>query len=223
MVKGACCVAASVLLFLPLALWLHANVRISAAERAVVAQGFVMPESCNPQPGERLAYLAGVAFLPASLFVLAFLWRRWEKRFPRLPALRLGFGIALTAGLAVVVWLALLGDEYYHVRRNLFFAYPWLALPLLPAALATLRWDLGGRRWVRPLLHLLAFGLAGLVFLACLGDAGGAYCGGFHFNAVFFPVVQVHLARRSSSTAPASTASIRICYNRFSRSRVCRS
>ena len=193
MVKGACCVAASILLFLPLALWLHARRTAPPAERAAAAQHFVIPECCNPQPGERMAYLAGIVLLPASLFVLAFAWGRWGKPPPPMPGLRLGTGLVLAAALVAVAWLAVLGDDCFHVRRNVFCTVPLLAVLLLPASLAALRWNVGGRRLVRPIFHVLAFGLAGVVFLACVFDDRAAYAGDFHFNAVFFPVVQVHL------------------------------
>ena len=68
---------------------------------------------------------------------------------------------------------------------------PLLAVPLLPAALAALRWDLGGRRWVRPVLHLLALGLAAVPFLASLQNDKSLYTGAPHFSAVFYPVVSV--------------------------------
>ena len=195
MIKGACCVAASVLLFLPLALWLYSANRMPAAQRDAIAQDFVVPGHCKPQPGERLAFLAGVVFLPAALFGLALARRRWEHRLPALRGFRYGVGALLAAGLAAYIWLAQRTEEYFHVRRNVFFTAPLLAVPLLPAALAAMRWDLGGRRWVRPLLHAAALGLAGLVGLACVFSDRSPDCGLLHFTAVFFPVVQVHLGK----------------------------
>src|SRR5439155_5522868 len=122
---------------------------------------------------------------------LAFVCRRWAGRLPPLPGLAWGAEIALAVGLAAFAWLALLPDDYLYLRRNSFFLNPLLAVPLLPAALLALRWDLGGRRWVRPALHLLALGLAGLSFLACLQSDRSPYTGAAHFNAVFYPVVAV--------------------------------
>ena len=140
MAKEACCVAASVLLFLPLALWLHSTVRVTPAQRAVVARNFVHPDECHPEPGERLAYLAGIVFLPACLFGLAFVCRRWRRRLPTSAGLAWGVEITLAVALAVFTWLALLADEYLYLRLNLFFVAPLLAVPLLPAALVALRW-----------------------------------------------------------------------------------
>ena len=195
MVKGACCVAASVLLFLPLALWLHSSVRTPAGERAALANRFVMPEHCNPQPGERLAYLAGIIFLPTCLFGLAFAWRRWGKRIPPLPGVGRVVGVALAVALGATAWLALLGDRYFHLQRNVFLLYPLLAIPVVPTALLAMRWDLGRRPLVRPVLHLAALGLVGVVFVASVFDEKGAYSGGLHFTAVFFPVVQAALGK----------------------------
>jgi Concanavalin A-like lectin/glucanases superfamily len=192
MFKAACCIAASVLLFLPVALWLYSAAPANPAEQADVADRFGRPECCRPEPGERLVYLSGIVFLPVALFGLAFAWRRWESRLPPLPVLAWGLEVAFAAGLTVIAWLALLGNNYYHLQLNKFFQYPLLALPLLPAVLLVMRWDLGGKRLVRPLLHLLAVGLAGMVLLASVFNDKGSYTGHTHFNAVFFPVVQVY-------------------------------
>jgi hypothetical protein len=193
MFKAACCIAASVLLFLPVAFWLYSAAPVNPAEQAAVADRFVMPEYCRPEPGERLVYLVGIVFLPVALFGLAFAWRCWGSRLPPLPTLlALGLEIAFAVGFTVISWLALLGNDYYHLRLNQFFLYPLLAVPLLPAALLAMRWDLGGKRLVRPLLHLLALGLAGVVFLGSVFNDRGLCSGDFHFNAVFFPVVQVY-------------------------------
>jgi hypothetical protein len=192
MFKAACCIAASVLLFLPVAFWLSSAAPVKPTEQAAIADRFVMPDLCCPQPGERLVYFGGIVLLPLFLFGLAFAWRRWADRLPRLPYLAWGLEVAFAVGLTVVTWRALLGDDYYHLRFNQFFLHPLLAVPLLPAALLAMRWDLGGKRLVRPLLHLLALGLAGVVFLGSLFNDKGGYSGGLHFNAVFFPVVQVY-------------------------------
>jgi hypothetical protein len=192
MLKAACCIAASILLFLPAASCLYSAYHANSVEQAAAAERFARPEMCCPQPAERLVYFSAIVFLPVLLFGLAFAWRHLEKRLPPMPGLALGLEVAFVVALAVTAWLTLLANDYFHVRLNLFFQYPLLALPLLPAAFLALRWDLGGRRLVRPLLHLLAFGLTGVVFLACvfsdkIGDAGGA-----DFNVMFFPVVQVY-------------------------------
>src|SRR5437899_1309203 len=106
MLKGACCIAVSVLLFLPAALWLRSACPVSPAERAALADAFVHPGRCRPEPGERLAYLTGIVFLPACLFALAFVCRRWAGRLPPLPGLAWGAEIALAVGLAAFAWLA---------------------------------------------------------------------------------------------------------------------
>jgi hypothetical protein len=192
MFKAACCIAASILLFLPVALWLYSAAPVNRAEQAAVAERFARPEKCCPQPGERLVYLSAIVFLPASLFGLAFAWRFWENRLPPMPGLTLGLEVAFIMGLTIAIWLALLGNDYYHLRLNQFFLRPLLAVPLLPAIFLAMRWDLGGRRLVRPLLHLLALSLVGVVFLACVFSDKVRDAGGSDFNVMFFPVVQVY-------------------------------
>ena len=185
--------AASVLLFLPIAFWLYSVAPVNPAEQAAVADRFVMPEYCRPEPGERLVYLSAIVFLPVTLFGLAFAWRRWGDRLappPRIIVLSLETAVAV--GLSATAWLAVLGNDYYHLRLNQFFLYPLLAVPLLPAALLAMRWDWGGKRRVRPFLNLLAVGLAGVTFLGSVFNDKGLYTSGSHFNVVFFPVVQVY-------------------------------
>ncbi len=193
MFKALCCMAASVLLFLPAAYWLYSAAPVNRAEQAAVAERFVMPEYCLPEPGERLVYLSGIVFLPVVLFGLAFACRRWGSRAPALPlTVVVAFKIVLAAAVAAAAWLAVLGNDYYHLRLNQFFQYPLLAVPLLPAALLAMRRDWGGKRIVRPLSHVIAFGLVGVIFLGGVFTDKGLYASGPHFNAVFFPVVQVY-------------------------------
>ena len=192
MFKAACCMAASVLLFLPIAFWLYSVAPVNPAEQAAVADRFVMPEYCRPEPGERLVYLSAIVFLPVTLFGLAFAWPRWGDRLALPPVVVLSLEIALAVGFSATAWLAVLGNDYYHLRLNLFFLYPLLAVPLLPAALLAMRLDWGGERRVRPFLHLLAVGLAGVTFLGSVFNDKGLYTSGSHFNVVFFPVVQVY-------------------------------
>ena len=51
--KAACCIAAAVLLLLPVAFWLYSAAPVNPAEQAVVADRFVRPDLCCPRPGER--------------------------------------------------------------------------------------------------------------------------------------------------------------------------
>jgi Concanavalin A-like lectin/glucanases superfamily len=192
MFKAACCIAASVLLFLPIAAWVISVEPVKPAEYAALADRYVIPDLCRPQPGPTHVYLIGAVFLSASLFGTAFAWRRWGNRLPLGAGLVWGLEVAFVVGLAVMAWLALLGDDYYHLRLNLFFKSPLLAVPLLSAAFLAMRWDWGSKRFVRPLMHLIALGLAGMVVLGSLFDDKGEYTGGLHFTAVFFPVVQVY-------------------------------
>ncbi len=192
MLKAACCIAASVLLFLPAAYWLYSVTPVNRAQQAVVAEQFAWPDACRPEPGERVLYLSGIVFLPLCVFGLLFAWRRWEGRLRPMPGLIWGLEIAVIVALYIVAWLTLLGNDYYHLRPNQFFIYPLLAVPLLPAVLLTLRWDWGGRRLARPLLHLVAFGLAGVICLGSVFNDKGRYTGCNHFNATFFPMVQVY-------------------------------
>jgi hypothetical protein len=115
MFKAACCIAASVLLFLPVAFWLYSAAPVKPAEQAAVADRFAMPELCCPQPGERLVYLSGIVFFPLALFGLAFAWRRWGSRLPPLPVLAWSLEVAFAFRQTSVAWLVLLGNNYYHL------------------------------------------------------------------------------------------------------------
>jgi hypothetical protein len=106
MFKAACCIAASVLLFLPVAFWLVSAAPVKPAEQAAIANRFVMPVACRPQPGEGLVYLSGIVFLPVSLFGTAFAWRRWGNRLPPMPGLVWSLEAAFVVGLGVMAWLA---------------------------------------------------------------------------------------------------------------------
>jgi hypothetical protein len=193
MFKAACCIAATVLLFLPVAFWLYSAAPVNPVENAAVADRFVMPEYCRPEPGERLVYLSGIVFLPLVLFGIAFAWRRWGSRLPSPPSYAvLGLEVIFTGGLTVLSWAAFRGNNCFHLRLNQFFLYPLLAVPFVPAVLLVMRWDLGGGRFIRPLLHLAALGLVGVIFLCDVFTDKGPYCTELHFTAVFFPVVQVY-------------------------------
>ena len=192
MFKAACCITASVLLFLPIAYYLYSAAPVDPAERAVVADRFVMPEYCRPEPGERLVYLAGIVFLPLALFGMVFAWHRWGDPLPPPPSIiTASLEIAVAVALTLVAWLALLANGYFHLRLNEFFQYPLLAIPILPAALLAMRWDWAGKRFVWPLVTFCAFGLAGVAFLGSVFNDTSLWTSGAHFNAVFFPVVQV--------------------------------
>jgi hypothetical protein len=193
MFKAACCVAASVLLFLPIAVWLYSAAPAKPAGQEPVAQCFVVPGFCHPEPGERLVYLCGIVFLPTTLFGLAFACRCWAGRLPRINFyLALSMEIAFAAGVAALSWFVLSKCDYFHLHYNQFFSSPLLAIPLLPALYLAMRWDWGGKRFIRPLLHLAALGLVGVIFLCDVFTDKYPYCSEFHFTAVFFPVVQVY-------------------------------
>jgi hypothetical protein len=190
--KAACCIAASILLFLPVAFWLYSAAPVKPAEQAAVAARFVFPEACLPQPGERLVYLGAIVLLPLLLFGLVFAWRHWADRLPQFPNLASDIEVALAVGLIILAWQLLRQQSYFHLQLNQFFRHPLLAIPILPAVLLMMRWDIGGNRLVRPLLTVLAVGLAGVVFLGCVSNDRGPYSGGLPFSAMFFPVVQVY-------------------------------
>src|SRR4051812_17216582 len=81
MTKAAWCILVSIALFCPLAVWIHCSVTVSSADRDRIARRFTFPEACLPEPGERLAFLAGVVCLPALIFGTNALARKFEPRW----------------------------------------------------------------------------------------------------------------------------------------------
>jgi hypothetical protein len=193
MLRGALCIVLSAGLFWLLATCLWSAVEVPGAQRDEVQYQFIFPEACQPEPGERLVFLAGVAFFPVALAVggLACRWCAARCRF-RVPAAVLWAAeLALGGLLLLLCRSALLGEEgQFHLARNLFYGHPWATLPLLGASLVALWW--GGRgRLLRAASHALVLALLALLALVCTYDQKGAYAGHVHFNAMFDPVVQV--------------------------------
>jgi hypothetical protein len=80
MVKGTCAILLAVGLFWPLASDLLSRGTVSPAEREQLAQQFVEPENCFPEPGERRAFEVGAVLLPLSIFAFCFAARYLESR-----------------------------------------------------------------------------------------------------------------------------------------------
>src|SRR5439155_19460649 len=125
-----------------LAAWLYVARPIAPADRDTLAQGFVEPEKCRPEPEERRAYLAGVVLLPLLIFGAACACHHWAARRPflvRPHAVRLTEVMLAYLGLVFAAF-ALGGDDCYHVRMNAFFERPLATVPLFALSLAALGW-----------------------------------------------------------------------------------
>src|SRR5262249_35942889 len=154
---------------------------------------FVDAGCCEPEPGERLAFLVGLVIIPATLFlVLLLLSSSWLTSHPRLQgparfALNAGFASFL---LALCFVMARAGG-YHHIRLNAF--YEWPILGVLSFALLLLAvWYLGRAAVMRWVTTLLALALVLLVLLASVQTDKSDYTATSHFSAVFTSVVQVH-------------------------------
>jgi hypothetical protein len=194
MVRGAVAILVAVALYWPLARYLLGAVGVPPAERDRLAAQFVEPQSCRPEPGERLAFLAGVAVLPALIGAAAFAahWLRGRRRL-RLPAaLVWGSELLLGAGLVALSRYALRPGESCLWSRNLLALYPRTGVILAGVTLAAL-WA-PRAAWPRAAhaLDLLAGAAIIGVALLTVFDETDFHAIGSHFNALFFPVVQVH-------------------------------
>ena len=141
MVRLAGCILASVGLFAPLGALLLRHNAASPVESRSVAEQFVWPEACVPEPGERAVFLAGAVFLPVMIFALSWASRQWSKR--RAIPTFLGWLLEGAAALVLlgVCWWAVKEQNYYGLHLNCFFKHPWATLPLLAVSigLATFR------------------------------------------------------------------------------------
>jgi hypothetical protein len=196
MVKAVLCVLAGLALYLPLGWRLYHSQPVSSAERSQVARLFVAPEECRPEPGERRAFLAFLAVVPAGIFGTAAVLARWTRPGRLLAPLESCWVVDLVCGslLAALGCYCLVDYRFFHIYHSLFFQHPLASLPLFLSTLAALTWPWQGRR-VRRAAQALAFALVAAVCVACVFDENGAYCRNWHFTAVFQSVVQVHFGK----------------------------
>src|SRR5262249_8280715 len=132
LLRAMACMAIAVGLYLPLVSWISSKTQVPAAERAETARLFVNPDECRPEPGARLAFQLGLAFLPAALLGLSFVVRQLEKRgWFQVPLDRLWI-VDLLAGILLLflVCLSFLEKKYFHIYRSLFFEHPLATFPL---------------------------------------------------------------------------------------------
>jgi hypothetical protein len=193
MVRGALCILGAVCLVAPVVVWLLSTGPVPPNERERLAQAFILPIYCNPEPGEQRAFLGSIVLLPAGILGLAALSQRGQFRFfpPRAQAVRWVVELVLAVLLLGLAWFCLRPDDFFEVRQNLFVKHPFGTLPLFAATVAVVALDLGKMRLFRPITHLLALAAIGIVFLTCLTGDTGAYAQSPHFNAMFFSSVQV--------------------------------
>jgi hypothetical protein len=190
MVKSAIGVVLCVALFFPVVVGIYARIGVPGVQPST---RYIM--SVWPEPAERTSFLAGLVLLPAGLFGYARLTRRWDVTNPRLRrAVELTLAVLLTA---TVVWALRSADDvekrhFFHLRRNPFYEFPLLTLPLVALVPGLL---IAGARapriWWRVAAALVAVALVG-VAVAMLIDDRCIYASQHHLSAVFYPVVEVH-------------------------------
>ena len=197
MTKAACAIVLSIAAFAPVAAWLLNALAVSPASRLKAAATIVDSQSVLPEPGERIAYLAGCVLLPSMIGAAGFLLgraktpesARWRRAWLLLDS-------ALAALLLAVASSAFRADSWFFLQGNLFHEHPWSALAILPLAL--------GAGW---LLHWLGprcgIGVRIAAAVGCLAVSSAYVMGSacpyatvdFHFSAVFDPVAQVVLGK----------------------------
>src|SRR5262249_32922577 len=196
MLRAALSILIPVALFVPLAAWVGTSVHGSPAEQAVIAQQFSMPRFCRPEPGERLAFLIGLVMVPAGIFGLNLLWRRWGQPSCGTDCqsvllkqiLHWSGALLLAVGLPLACWACLAAGtgstegRWFHLRRNLFFSHPLLTLPLFAVIMAALLWVRDPGRIGRTVSHGLALALVLLVGLVHVFDEHSLQAANIHFS-----------------------------------------
>jgi hypothetical protein len=195
--KTIACVLLAAVVFVPLACAIYSSQEVSDEQRQAVAQLFVNPGQCRPEPGERLVYLTGLFFFPVAILGLSYVIRQLKKRggfrAPRgLPWLLDLIGCGLLFGIFIV---SMVMENGYHLRRNLFYKHPLISLPIVALSLAVLRFCTGQNQWVVRAARVLTLTLTVLLALCCVFDENADYASDWHFTATFNSVVQVHFGK----------------------------
>ncbi len=180
-----------------LAAWLVHSYKVSPAERERLAAGMVDGQYCDPEPGERTAYMLGCLLAPALLAGCSFGLTKIPSlgsRATRIAAVLLE--VSLAALLLGVVWIGLTAEQNFVLSGNLFYERPWSALLLAPLAIAAYVIS----RRLGPIGSMvgrvLGVACCGVVGVACISGVANRYAWeNLHFCAVFDPVSQVSLGR----------------------------
>jgi len=158
------------------------------------ASGVLAPPGVlRPEPVESYLYTHGVLFLPVFALVwFALALPRLERAVAARPR---RFRIGTAAAVSIIGAAAIAGDGFFYVSRTAYSVHPgWVAA----GALAALAAAASRFRVVRAAARIGCVALP--VFLLALTFAGGVFLRddpyprfplGGHFEAMFFPVVQV--------------------------------
>lgn len=195
MTRAGLSILAAILLMAPIAARLVRK-EVPAAE-VQSARRFIQPAHCQPEPGERAAFLACALGLPALIFASTLIGRRpGGLRRPGLPAwVDDGASLALM-GLALGVAIVGVRNEgSYYLMMNGFHREPLGSIPLLVVTAALLWWGRRGGASIRTVAHALAGAAIAVMALARVFGETADYAYQSHFEPVYHPMVQVVLGK----------------------------
>jgi len=198
MLRGAIFILLAVGLIAPVGYWLFSTDEATGV-LGPEQQQMIYPTACRPEPAERTTFLLSGVGLPVALFGLCWLTRRWgapaDPRPRWVTVLRVVAEAVLAVGLLAVAYAAVAGDEFYHLRTNLFCVYPILGAMLFLVAFAALFWPQRFARWVRWTGWAAVVAVAGVVVYASVFDERHPYASSYHFNALYASVVSANQGR----------------------------
>ena len=157
----------------------------------------MQPARCQPEPGERAAFLACALGLPALVFATTLIGRRpGGLRRPGWPAWVDDIASLGLMGLALgVTILGVRNEGSFYLMMNGFYREPLVSIPLLVVTAALFRWGRRGGAAIRAMAHAVALGVVAAMALARVFGESGEYARSNHFEPLYHPMVQVVLGK----------------------------
>ncbi|MDB5349858.1 MAG: hypothetical protein JWN86_1105 [Planctomycetota bacterium] len=198
MSKAALGIVISVVLMAPVAAWLNRSGNAGAIGRDQVAQQFVMPRDCRPEPGERAAFMVCALGLPALIFAWATLGRKIGSSVTDevAPSRRDDLvGLALVLMAAAAAWFGVRAEGNNALLMNGFARDSRQAAALFGLSAVIFWWGRRGGSWARVAANSAA--VVAILGTACarIYDERADLAWGNHFEAVYHPLVQVVLGK----------------------------
>jgi hypothetical protein len=195
--KAGLALVLAVGIFLPLGYYVYTSHPVDPVEREQTSQLFANPRDCQPETGERLTFLTGLAAVPAGIFIFSLGLRRLGQRFSVRAPTVVWWLVELGCGALVLVfcWYAVQEADYYHIRRNLFVRHPEATVPLIVSVLILVMRSRGSGRRLEHVANALALAVVIVVTLAGIFNEGSLGTTIRHFTAVLHPVVQVQFGK----------------------------